>query len=196
MKTPPRSHFRSGVQLLCKPAILPIPDKSFSQRGIVQFNGYRSHREEIVQIEVFACNSSADLVNYPRHTIWIWRNLRMCFYFGKNALSALAFSGYVKRLCGSNRSSAFFVRGSGCALFIHRRKREWKRESWPVTRLLIGRGTEEEQSFAFRTVLFMIFLSIEAVSMLRGSYLDAKKTCWVCRLFARNLSDMLKDCIH
>ena len=32
----------------------------------------------------------------------------MCFYLGKNALSTLAFSVFVKELCGSNRSCAFF----------------------------------------------------------------------------------------
>ena len=33
--------------------ILPLQDKSFSPRGIVQFEGYRSHRGENVQFEVF-----------------------------------------------------------------------------------------------------------------------------------------------
>ena len=42
----------------------------------------------------------------------------MCFYFSKNALSTLAFSVFVKELCGSNWSCAFFVRSFGCALFL------------------------------------------------------------------------------
>ena len=40
------------------------------------------------------------------------------FYSGKNAFSTLSFSVMCKGLCRSKRSSAFFVRGSGCALFI------------------------------------------------------------------------------
>ena len=36
--TPPRSFFRIGVILLCKLSLLPLPDNSFSKRGIVQFD--------------------------------------------------------------------------------------------------------------------------------------------------------------
>ncbi len=44
--------------------------------------------------------------------------------FGKNALSILVFSDFVKRLCGSNQSSAFFVRSRpGCEFFICKVKR-------------------------------------------------------------------------
>ena len=43
---------RSGVLLLCKPLAPHFPDKSFSQRGIVQFEGYRSHRGGIVQFDI------------------------------------------------------------------------------------------------------------------------------------------------
>ena len=45
---------------------------------------------------------------------------RDCIYFGKNAISIFAFLLGVKSLCGSKRSSTFFVRGFGCALFIYR----------------------------------------------------------------------------
>ena len=51
-KQPLRSHFRSSCFLLCKLLFLPLPDKSFSQRGIVQFEGYRSHRGRIVQFKL------------------------------------------------------------------------------------------------------------------------------------------------
>lgn len=44
----------------------------------------------------------------------------MCFYFGKNALSILAFSGFVEGLCGNKRSCVFFGAWLrlGHALFI------------------------------------------------------------------------------
>ena len=38
--------------------------------------------------------------------------------FGKNAFSIFAFSWDVEELRGSKRSSAFFARSFGCALFI------------------------------------------------------------------------------
>lgn len=42
----------------------------------------------------------------------------MCFYIGKNALSAFASSMFAKSLCSSKWSCAFFVRSRSCALFI------------------------------------------------------------------------------
>ena len=43
-KQPLRSYFRSGVFAFSGVPGTPLPDKSFSQRVIVQFEGYRSHR--------------------------------------------------------------------------------------------------------------------------------------------------------
>ena len=56
--TPPRSSFRSGVYAFSGVPDTPLSDKSFSQRGIVQFEGYRSHRGGIVQFESHALNFS------------------------------------------------------------------------------------------------------------------------------------------
>ena len=41
----------------------------------------------------------------------------MCFYFGKNAFSALRPLWMLKDLCGNKWSYAFFVRSFGYALF-------------------------------------------------------------------------------
>ena len=46
-----RSSLRSGVYAFSGVPGTPLSDKSFSQRGIVQFEGYRSHRGGIVQFE-------------------------------------------------------------------------------------------------------------------------------------------------